>query len=134
MGNVLVTGSNRGIGLEFCRQLAERGHAVIAACRRSSPELDRLGVRVEPGVAIDSADTVEALERRLDGVSLDLLVNNAGILERNGLDHLDFESVRRQLDVNAVGTLRVTHALLGHLRKGSKVTGSGGHVPFALAC
>jgi len=48
----VVTGANRGLGLEFCRQLRELGYTVFAACRRSSPELDALGVTVVPGVEV----------------------------------------------------------------------------------
>lgn len=121
MATALVTGANRGIGLELCRQLAARGDQVIAVCRKAGPDLDKLGVRVEQGVDIADADSVEALARRLEGVSLDLLLNNAGVLGQEGLDHLDFEAIRRQFEVNALGPLRVTAALLPLLSKGSKV-------------
>lgn len=121
MATALVTGANRGIGLELCRQLAARGDQVIAVCRKAGPDLDKLGVRVEQGVNVADADSVKALARRLEGVSLDLLVNNAGVLGHEGLDHLDFEAIRRQFEVNALGPLRVTAALLPLLSKGSKV-------------
>jgi NAD(P)-dependent dehydrogenase (short-subunit alcohol dehydrogenase family) len=121
MATALVTGANRGIGLELCRQLAARGDQVIAVCRKAGPDLDKLGVRVEQGVDVADADSVKALARRLEGVSLDLLVNNAGVLGHEGLDHLDFEAIRRQFEVNALGPLRVTAALLPLLSKGSKV-------------
>jgi NAD(P)-dependent dehydrogenase (short-subunit alcohol dehydrogenase family) len=117
----LVTGANRGIGLELCRQLAARGDEVVAVCRGGSDELDRLGLRVEAGVDVSDDESVARLVDRLDGLPLDVLVNNAGILEYVGLETLDLDSVRRQFDVNAVGTLRVTRALLDNLGADSRV-------------
>jgi NAD(P)-dependent dehydrogenase (short-subunit alcohol dehydrogenase family) len=121
MPTALVTGANRGIGLELTRQLKEKGWDVIGACRSSSEALDKLGVRVEAGVDVSSAQSVQELAGRLEGVSLDLLLNNAGILRSETLEEMDFDSIRQQFEVNSVGPLRVTHALLGHLNKGAKV-------------
>lgn len=121
MGHVAVTGANRGIGLELCRQLKAKGASVIALCRKSSPELSDLGVRVETGLDVTSARAVADLAARLEGLTMDVLINNAGLLARESLDDLDFDSIRRQLEVNALGPLRVTHALLPHLKEGSKV-------------
>jgi NAD(P)-dependent dehydrogenase (short-subunit alcohol dehydrogenase family) len=117
----LVTGANRGIGLELARALQRRGDRVIAVCRKPSPELAALDVRVEAGVDVTAADAPADLARRLEGVELDLLVQNAGILERTDLDSLDIESVRRQLEVNAIAPLRLTHALLPRVRRGGKI-------------
>lgn len=108
----------------MCRQLAARGDTVIAACRRSSPELDGLGglgVRVEAGVDVGDDAAVATLASRLGKEPLDLLVNNAGILTREGLDDLDVDRIRRQFEVNALGPLRVTRAVRPLLRRGSKV-------------
>ena len=119
--NVLVTGANRGIGLELCRQLAARGDHVIAACRQSSASLDGLGVQVEAGVDVTSDASVCELARRLAGLRLAALVNNAGVLRGTSLEHLDFEACRFQFEVNSLGPLRVTRALLPNLAEGSKV-------------
>jgi NAD(P)-dependent dehydrogenase (short-subunit alcohol dehydrogenase family) len=121
MATCLVTGSNRGIGLEFCRQLKERGDQVIAACRTTSPELDALGVRVETGVELTSEAAVAALVARLEGKPLDLLILNAGLLEGSRLETLDLESLRRQFEVNALAPLRLVRALLEQLPPGAKV-------------
>jgi NAD(P)-dependent dehydrogenase (short-subunit alcohol dehydrogenase family) len=121
MGTALVTGSNRGIGLELVRALRDRGHAVIAACRKPSPELKALGVQVEPGVDVTSETSVRALAERLQRTPLDLLIHNAGILSREHLDALDIEAIRHQIDVNAIAPLRVTAALLPNLARGSKI-------------
>ncbi len=76
MPSVLVTGANRGIGLEFARQYAADGWEVIATARQSSPELDELGVRVEP-LELHDLDAVAGFAGRLAG-PLDLLIANAG--------------------------------------------------------
>jgi len=117
----LVTGSNRGIGLEYCRQLQTRGEQVIAVCRQPSPELEALGVRLETRVDITAGDSVTNLVERLDGVPIDGLIHNAGILESTSLDRLDLASMRRQFEVNALAPLRLTQALLGQLQAGSKL-------------
>ena len=121
MKTFLVTGSNRGIGLEYCRQLQTRGEQVIAVCRQPSPELEALGVRLETGVDITAGDSVTNLVKRLDGVPIDGLIHNAGILESTSLDRLDLASMRRQFEVNALAPLRLTQALLGQLQAGSKL-------------
>ena len=121
MRTSLVTGANRGIGLELCRQLKARGDAVIAVCRRSSKELDALKVAVEAGIDVSDDAAIATLRARLEGIKLDLLVNNAGIYEDTTLDHLDFAAIRRQIEVNALGPLRVTAALLPLLGADSKI-------------
>lgn len=121
MATALITGANRGIGLALCRHLAGRGDRVIAACRSASPELDALGVQVEAGLDVTSDESVADLDRRLGDAQLDLLVNNAGIMTHESLDDLDFDRVRRQLEVNSLGPLRVTAALLHRLRPGAKL-------------
>ena len=115
----LVTGTNRGIGLEYCRQLKEE--EVIAVCRSPSKELEALGVRIESDVDLTSPQAVESLVERLDGKKIDVLINNAGIVERISLDNLDFDSIRKQFEVNAIAPLRLTAALLPNLSSGSKV-------------
>lgn len=121
MATVLVTGGNRGIGLEFCRQFKARGDQVIATCRSSSEELDGLGVRVETGVELTSEAAVAALVDRLAGLALDTLILNAGLLEATNLTTLDLDSLRRQFEVNALAPLRLVRALLAQLGSGSKV-------------
>ena len=121
MATYLVTGANRGIGLEYCRQLKQRGDNVIAVCRSMSDELKDVDVQVETDVDITSDSSVATLVKKLDGKQLDILINNAGIVERVSLDNLDFDSIRRQFEVNAVGPLRLTQALLKNLKSGSKI-------------
>jgi len=122
MATYVVTGANRGIGLELVRQLAQRGDRVVACCRTADAELNGLdGVRVVEGVDVADADSVAALSQRLADERIDVLVNNAGILEADDLTELDFDAVERQLRVNALGPLRVTKALLDRFARPTKV-------------
>ncbi len=121
MATYLVTGANRGIGYEYCRQLQAQGNVVIAVCRTACDELKQLGVRVEEGVDITSDASVASLRDRLGDTTIDVLINNAGIIKRVTLENLDFESIREQFEVNALGALRVSHGLLSLLKAGSKI-------------
>ena len=121
MNTVCITGANRGIGLELTRQLVARSDHVVAACRRVSPALSDLGVEVIPGVDVTSDEGVARLVDGLEGRDVHLLVNNAGVLTDEPLSELDFGRIRRQLEVNSLGPLRVTAALRGNLVRGAKV-------------
>jgi NAD(P)-dependent dehydrogenase (short-subunit alcohol dehydrogenase family) len=121
MATWLVTGCNRGIGLELSRQLSGRGDDVIGVCRKASDAVQSLGIRVIEGVDVSTADGVARLAASLRDTQLDVLLNNAGILRRDSLDQLDFEAIEEQFRVNSLGPLRVTRALLGNLGEGSKV-------------
>lgn len=121
MGVVVVTGANGGIGLELCRQLEKRGDSVVAVCRASSSELDGLGVRVVAGVDVAKHDTIAHLVTALDGESVDLLINNAGVLTNESWGDLDFDRMRWQYEVNTLGPLAVTSVLRDSLHSGSKV-------------
>jgi NAD(P)-dependent dehydrogenase (short-subunit alcohol dehydrogenase family) len=121
MAKILITGANRGIGFELSKQLKQRGEEVIAACRKSSPELDELGVRVETGVDVTSDEAVATLAKRLEGDKLDWMILNAGVLKRTSLDGLDLDVCRQQFEVNSLGPLRVAASLRQNLGQGSKL-------------
>lgn len=119
--NILVTGANRGIGLSFCQYYKFKGYTVYAVCRQASHELDSLGCKVIDGIDVGIGADVERLRQELDGVKLDLLINNAGILRDEVLGRVDFDQIEEQFRVNALGPLRVTEALLNNLGSGSKI-------------
>jgi NAD(P)-dependent dehydrogenase (short-subunit alcohol dehydrogenase family) len=125
MAICVVTGANRGIGLELCRQLSERGDYVIAACRRSSPELDSLGIEVVAGVDVRNSESVQLLATAVGERNIDLLVNNAGILRRDELESIDDDAIDamvEQFQVNSIGPILVTRALAAtNMSAGAKV-------------
>lgn len=121
MPNAIVTGANRGIGLEFCRALPERGYAVTALCRQSNDTLDGLPVRVYERYDVTDGTAIEAFASSIEPGTIDLLINNAGILQNVSLDNMDLDSVRRQFEVNALGPLRVTCSLVPALKSGAKI-------------
>lgn len=121
MTTTLIVGSNRGIGLEIARQCAARGEDVLAACRRSSPELDALDVEVIEGADVATDAGIEALVAAVGERVIDRLWVIAGILGRVELEALDLDLIRRQFEVNALGPLRVVAALRERLCTGSRV-------------
>lgn len=121
MPTSLVTGANRGIGLELTKQLRARGHDVIALCRTASEELTATGARVEEGVDLADKSKLEAFAKKLGGTKLDLVIHNAGILDPDSLDGLDADSILRSFQVNAMAPLLLTAALRKNLVKGAKV-------------
>ncbi len=121
MTTFLITGASSGIGCELCKQVQASGQTAIPVCRQSAADLDKLGIQVEADVDIASDESVAALAKRLQGKTIDVLINNAGIMECNSLHNLNFDSIRRQFEVNALGALRVTQALLPNLQAGGKI-------------
>ncbi len=121
MSTYLITGANRGIGLELVRQLRDRGENVIATCRSISSELNSLSVRVETGIDITSGDSVLKLREKLKDIKIDVLIQNAGIAEFNSLSNLDPQSIIHQFEVNALSPLCFVNAILSNLNQPSKI-------------
>lgn len=118
---IVITGANRGIGLELARIWHERGEQVIAVCRKPSPALKDLGVRIVEDIDVTRDEDMDLLREKLGDQTIDVLYNNAGILTDESLNNMDWAQIERQFEVNALGPLRVTHALLGQMAKGGKV-------------
>ena len=121
MSTYLITGSNRGIGLELCNQIHNRGDEVIATCRRASPELINLGVRIEENIDISSEEAITNLAKKLSGINLDCIINNAGIYEFNSLEDFQKKSILRQFEINALSPIFMTQSLKHLLKRSSKV-------------
>lgn len=121
----VVTGANRGIGLELARQLSARGDHVVAVCRNASKELESIeNVEIVRDVDVTSDVGVSRVADAIGTRLIDALVHNAGILEpQSGSPSLgfDFDSIRRQIEVNALGPMRLTAGLLRNMPAGSKL-------------
>ncbi|MGN6160723.1 MAG: SDR family oxidoreductase [Marmoricola sp.] len=117
MPSVLVTGASRGIGRATALRLAASGWDVYAGVRRTvdGDELRGSSDRITPVLLeLDNAETVRTLASQI--TSLDALVNNAGIAVLGPLEGVPLDDLRRQLEVNVVGQIAVTQALLPLLR------------------
>lgn len=121
MSTYLISAANRGIGLEFARQLAARGDRVIATARPGVDvdALEELDVRVER-VDVSSTSSVRALAQKLEGEPLDCLVNNAGVYgSKSSFEELEVDDMIERFQVNSLGAVRMTQAFLPNLRAGS---------------
>lgn len=120
---VVITGANRGIGLELARQFLARGDSVVAGARdpEGATELRKLKGSLEIGACDIASDaSVAAFAKGVSG-AVDAIVNNAGIIGKRaaGLAELDMADLRATYDTNALGPLRVTRAFLPHLKQGA---------------
>lgn len=114
MPRVLITGANRGIGLEFARQYSEGGWDVIATARQSSPELDHLGLRLEM-LDLADADAVAAFPKRVDG-ALDLFIANAGTNHPMNTDGAqNGRDWQAMMMINAIAPFQLGRALLARM-------------------
>ena len=123
MATILITGANRGIGLELARQYAAEGHDVIR-CMRGK---DKAGEEIGDVLPLDVTDdaSVAALAKTLGARPIDLVIANAGVIgpEQQSAQEMDFPGFLATLDANVLGPLRVVQALLPNLRQahGAKI-------------
>ena len=118
MATVLVTGSNRGIGLELVRQCAARGDHVIAACRdpAGARELARTGVEIH-ALDVASQTSADAFKAAIGTRAIDILINNAGIIGPGGMAlATDLDGFAQTLAVNTIAPLRMAQAFAANLQ------------------
>jgi NAD(P)-dependent dehydrogenase (short-subunit alcohol dehydrogenase family) len=121
LATILITGCNRGIGLQLASQLTKRGDTVIGVCRTPSDELSALGTRLITGIDVADGDSIAKLKKELGDTHLDVLINNAGILIDDQFGSINYDDMQKQYQVNTLGPLRVIEALRDNLGEGSKV-------------
>lgn len=129
MATVLITGANRGLGLEFCKEYARDGWTVIACCRepQSATALTALAAEYTPLTiyALDVSDftQIDRLAAQLDGVSIDVLINNAGVYgdtSEHGFGQLVYADWTKTLLINVQAPVKMAEAFLPHLLRGDK--------------
>lgn len=118
MPTVLITGANRGMGLEWARAFHERGWRVLGTARDVT-HASELKAIADDVYACDVSDdaSVFSLGRALETDSVDLLINNAGVLLRDDLQGADSDTLTHQFNINALGPLRVVQSLLPALQR-----------------
>ncbi|MDD2661539.1 MAG: SDR family oxidoreductase [Methylococcales bacterium] len=129
MATVLITGANRGLGLEFCRQYAVEGWSVIACCRNpdDASDLNNLASR-HPGIQLETLDVsefeqIDALAKKLAGLPIDVLINNAGVYaddKNNGFGQLDYQAWAKSLVVNTEAPVKMAEAFLAQIKTSDK--------------
>jgi len=128
----LITGANRGIGLEYVRQLLKTGQSVIAAVRepKVAKQLQDLKSDYSPQLTIEPLDlsdwcSIDSFARKIEGRSVDVLLNNAGLYggswdngsQRQSIDSMDYELWEEIMRVNVMAPFRLTRAIEGSLGK-----------------
>jgi len=121
LARILITGTNQGIGLALAQQYTQRGDEVLATCRGASDALRAVGCEVIENIDVADSVSTSVLAQAVGERALDTLINNAGMLTNESFDNLDYGRMRAQYEVNALGPLRITHALRANLDAGAKV-------------
>jgi NAD(P)-dependent dehydrogenase (short-subunit alcohol dehydrogenase family) len=123
MSTVLITGTNRGIGLEFTKQYAEAGWDVLACCREpnTADALNALASK-QANIKIFALDVsnfsqVDALAQQLENTAIDVLINNAGVYPSGGLSDNEVENWLGSFKVNSIAPLKMATAFTPHIAK-----------------
>lgn len=124
MANVVITGANRGIGLELAKLYAARGDLVTAICREAGDQIEDIADQTISGIDVTNKEVAAGLQTILAELvegKIDLLINNAGIFKNETLEAMDADSIREQLEVNTIAPLMIAHALVPLMTEGSKI-------------
>lgn len=121
MKKALITGANRGIGYELCKQLSQKGYEIIAVCRTTSSELQALNVKTISSIDLTQKKDINILNEKISDHSLDLVINNAGLLIPDDLNSVNEENFLSQLQVNTLAPLMLTQTLINKFKNPSKL-------------
>ncbi|RLN95247.1 hypothetical protein BBJ28_00019434 [Nothophytophthora sp. Chile5] len=123
---VFITGANRGIGLAFAEHYVKAGWDVIGTARNvdGADKLKALSPFKIVQMAVNDEGSIKQVVKELDGIPIDLLINNAGIGEMGSIETTTKESLMRMFEVNSVGPFLVTRALLDNLKLAAQANGT----------
>lgn len=119
--NAVITGCNRGIGLALAQHYANEGYEVTAIVRRRSPALEAIATTIIDDIELTDAENIAAVASKLEGKTVDLLLNVAGIMQWETLEEFSFDKIRSQFEVNTLAPLALSTALVPNLAVGAKV-------------
>ena len=145
MATVLITGANRGLGLEFCRQYAADGWNVIACCRNPDDAFDLNNLAsCHPNIQLEQLDVskfeqIDALSRKLSNCGIDVLINNAGIYgdkQSDGFGQLDYQAWAKSLLINTQAPVKMSETFLPQITKSDKklIANFIRHLPKSIYC
>ena len=123
MTTIMITGANRGLGLEFARQFYNEGYRVIATCRnpKDANKLNAIGDIDVHSLDVTEDKSVAILADKLRGENIDILINNAGVIgQRDGFGKLDYDIWAETMDTNVFGPMRVAEAFRDNVMNSKK--------------
>lgn len=129
--NILITGANRGIGLELTKKYLSCGDRVFALCRKVSPDLQATEASIIDNIDVTSLESLKMANQKVQEIigqegGLDILINNAGIMKDEKLedfssDNYVYDSILEQFQVNSLGPMKVYGVFSSMFKAGAKV-------------
>ncbi len=127
MPTVLITGANRGLGLEFVKQYAAAGWQVLAGCRDPNKAEQLRTIQAQNSLIeiftlnVTNFTHIDTLATQLEGEAIDVLINNAGVYgDKYAFGQLDYQAWSDTLAVNTLAPVKMTEAFLPHVQRGTK--------------
>lgn len=121
MSTVVITGGNRGIGLELAKIYRERNDEVYIICRTETDEAKEIGAHVISGIDVTDEKSIASAVGQIPNEKIDILINNAGVFLNETLGNMNLETIEKQFQVNTLAPLKVTMSFLSKLKSGSKL-------------
>ncbi|EQC49148.1 KR domain protein [Bacteriovorax sp. BSW11_IV] len=121
MSTVVITGGNRGIGLELAKIYRERNDEVYIICRTETDEAKEIGAQVISGIDVTDEKSIALAVAQIPNEKIDILINNAGVFLNETLGDMNLETIEKQFQVNTLAPLKVTMSFLSKLKSGSKL-------------